>query len=128
MAAVKSTGNQSTEKSMIGIFRTHGITGWRRGLMLPGRPDFAFPGAKVAVFVDGCFWHGCKRCFKLPRTNTEYWEAKIARNKSRDRRVNKELKQKDWVVLRYWEHQLARSPALVAKKIAVTLSGHGERE
>ncbi|MEK6251657.1 MAG: very short patch repair endonuclease [Actinomycetota bacterium] len=84
---------------------------WRRGLRyrlgvrLPGRPDICFIGRRVAVFVDGCFWHGCPDHYTAPRQNWEFWQAKLERNMERDRRVDRELQDAGWSVLRLWEHQ-----------------------
>jgi DNA mismatch endonuclease (patch repair protein) len=108
MAAIRSHGNQATELRLIAIFRAHGITGWRRGSTLPGRPDFVFPQLKLAVFVDGCFWHGCPMHGTQPKTNAAFWREKIARNRSRDRRVTRALRARGWRVVRIWEHALAR--------------------
>jgi DNA mismatch endonuclease, patch repair protein len=116
MRAVRSTGNASTELRMVCILREQGLSGWRRHLPLPGRPDFAWPKQKVALFVDGCFWHACPRCNRpLPVTNAMYWKAKVARNVARDRRVTSELRSRGWTVLRVWEHALARPAALTAR-------------
>lgn len=106
MQSIKGKGNKSTELRLAKIFRGHGITGWRRHLPLPGKPDFAFPKAKVAIFVDGCFWHGCPKCYREPATNTAFWKNKVLTNKSRDRRVSRELRKKGWKVLRLWECKL----------------------
>lgn len=83
----------------------------RRGLRfrvdygrIPGHPDVAFTNAKIAVFVDGCFWHGCDLHGALPKNNAEWWAAKIARNQERDAEVAEELKRAGWIVLRYWTH------------------------
>ena len=67
-------------------------------------PDIVFPRQQLAVFVDGCFWHGCPDHFRLPRTNASYWDAKIKRNMARDRRVTEGLASGGWQVLRVWEH------------------------
>jgi DNA mismatch endonuclease (patch repair protein) len=75
---------------------------------LPGRPDFAFPARRLAVFVDGCFWHGCPRHGTLPKGNARFWREKIARNRERDREVNLELRRRGWRVIRIWEHELRR--------------------
>lgn len=93
---------------MIALFRAHGITGWRRGQRLVGRPDFVFRGARIAVFVDGCFWHGCPTHYRRPKSRRDYWDEKIARNKRRDRDVDRTLRKQGWMVLRFWEHALAR--------------------
>lgn len=106
MQSIKGKGNKSTELRLVKIFRGHGITGWRRHLPLPGKPDFAFPKAKVAIFVDGCFWHGCPKCYSEPATNTDFWKNKVLSNKRRDRRVSRELRNKGWKVLRLWECKL----------------------
>jgi len=108
MGRIRSCGNKATELRLILIFRRNGITVWRRGSRLPGRPDFVFPKLKIAVFVDGCFWHGCPRHATQPKTNAAFWREKIAANKARDRRVNRELRERGWSVLRVWEHELRR--------------------
>ncbi|MBL9187277.1 MAG: DNA mismatch endonuclease Vsr [Opitutaceae bacterium] len=108
MALIRGRGNKATELRLIAIFRAHAITGWRRGSTLPGRPDFVFPRLKFAVFVDGCFWHGCPIHGTQPKQNAQFWREKIARNRSRDRRVDRELRARGWRVLRIWEHALKR--------------------
>lgn len=116
MSAIRSRGNKSTEVRLIEILREHHITGWRRNWPLPGKPDFVFPEYRLAVFVDGCFWHGCSRCYIEPRTNTKFWREKIRRNISRDRRNVRMLKMKGWRVMRFWEHAL-KSDRVVANRI-----------
>jgi DNA mismatch endonuclease (patch repair protein) len=116
MGAVRSHGNRSTELLVIAIFRAHGITGWRRHQPLPGKPDFVFRRERLAVFVDGCFWHGCPWHLRMPASNVVYWNAKIARNMARDRRVNAELRRAGWRVIRLWEHALA-DPNRVAARL-----------
>lgn len=69
------------------------------------RADIVFTKARVAVFLDGCFWHGCSEHFVLPKTNVEYWSAKIARNRARDLNTTERLVELGWRVRRYWEHQ-----------------------
>jgi DNA mismatch endonuclease (patch repair protein) len=97
-------------------------------LALPGRPDFAFRSQKVAVFVDGCFWHSCPRHGRAPESNQEYWLPKLARNGRRDRRVSRILRRMGWKVIRLWEHDLANDSLVVrrirrmlAKSLAPTL-------
>ena len=75
------------------------------------RPDFVFRERKLAVFVDGCFWHGCAKCYVRPRQNRKFWDEKFARNTERDRKVNQALKAAGWKVLRIWEHELKRKVA-----------------
>mgnify|MGYP002827191706 CR=1 FL=1 len=73
---------------------------------LPGTPDIAFTRARIAVFVDGCFWHGCPECYTRPKSNQEYWDKKRRANRDRDDRVNEKLRDMDWTPMRIWEHSL----------------------
>lgn len=109
MRRIRSSGNSSTENRLIGIFRSHHITGWRRNQNLLGRPDFVFAARRLCVFVDGCFWHGCPKCYRRPTSRQAYWDEKIARNRKRDRLVVRGLKKQGWRVVRIWEHELAEN-------------------
>lgn len=82
MSRIRGSGNKATELKLIQVFRANGITGWRRGSKLPGKPDFVFPKLRTAVFVDGCFWHGCPRHATQPKTNAAFWRNKIATNRA----------------------------------------------
>ena len=73
---------------------------------LEGKPDIAFPSKRVAIFVDGCFFHGCPEHATIPKTNTRFWRAKIDRNRMRDHTVNRVLQDAGWTVLRFWEHEV----------------------
>ena len=117
MARIRGRGNRTTEVRLAAVFRAHGITGWRRQYPLPGRPDFAFPARRLAVFVDGCFWHGCPRHATWPKQNAAFWRAKILANRARDRAVGRELRARGWRVLRLWQHALRvrDEPALVRR-------------
>jgi len=115
MAAIKSKGNKATEIKLAGIFRKNQIVGWRRNVPLFGNPDFAFPKCRLAVFVDGCFWHGCPKHFRKPRGNRKYWQEKLLRNQNRDRLVTKTLRRAGWRVLRIWEHELKKETHLVKR-------------
>jgi DNA mismatch endonuclease (patch repair protein) len=126
MAAIRSRGNKATELKLVSILRAARITGWRRHQSLPGRPDFIFRSERLAVFVDGCFWHGCPRHCRMPRSNREYWRRKIARNIARDRRVTRLLLNRGWRVLRIWGHALAL-PETVASRITSSLSAPATR-
>lgn len=106
MSRVRGRGNLATEQKLIHLFREYSITGWRRNYPLFGKPDFVFPKEKIAVFVDGEFWHGHPTRGQIPKTNREFWIEKIAKNKKRDRLVNRTLKEKGWIVVRIWQHQL----------------------
>lgn len=103
MRAVKSRGNKSTELALIELFKTHSIKGWRRNTRIFGKPDFFFPKMRLAVFADGCFWHGCTCKKKAPKANAEYWKNKIKRNKTRDKLVNELLRKRGYIVLRIKE-------------------------
>ena len=107
MACIRSSGNKSTEIALARLLRSAGITGWRRHRHVIGKPDFVFRKQRVAVFVDGCFWHGCPEHGARPKTNASFWRRKIARNRARDREVNRLLRAKEWRVFRIWEHELA---------------------
>ena len=136
MSRIRSRGNARTELALVRVFRAHGITGWRRQLKLrvgelrvesrkPARPaghlasqpstlnarlavrpDFVFHRQRLAVFVDGCFWHGCPQHGTRPKGNAAFWRRKFAANIARDRRVNRALRRAGWRVLRIWEHEL----------------------
>jgi DNA mismatch endonuclease (patch repair protein) len=79
---------------------------------LVGKPDFVYENARVVIFIDSCFWHGCKYHLRMPASNQDYWVAKIARNRRKDRQVTKQLKEEGWLVLRIWEHSLKNSRML----------------
>src|SRR6266487_1435382 len=108
MAAIRSSGNRDTELRLADILRSQGITGWRRHQPLPGKPDFVFRRERLAVFVDGCFWHGCPKHGRTPDTNSGYWHEKLARNRARDLKVSRALSKNHRIVLRLWEHDPTR--------------------
>jgi DNA mismatch endonuclease (patch repair protein) len=108
MSRIRSRGNATTELRVIALFRQRGITGWRRNVALAGRPDFVFRREHVVVFVDGCFWHGCPRCYRAPSTNNDYWRSKVVRIRQRDRAVSRRLRADGWAVVRVWEHALSK--------------------
>lgn len=106
MSRIRGRGNQTTELTLAHALRRDRIGGWRRHWPLAGTPDFAYPRERVAIFVDGCFWHGCVRCYKAPRHNAAFWSHKVRTNRARDRRVNRRLSSAGWKVIRLWEHSL----------------------
>lgn len=107
MRSVLSVGNKSTELTARRLFMIYGIKGWRRHIKkVSGKPDFVFSKEGVVVFIDGCFWHGCKKHLRMPKTNKKYWQLKIAANIARDEKVNKALRRAGWKVLRVWEHKV----------------------
>ena len=115
MSKVRGKGNKSTELALARMLRAEGITGWRRHLPLPGKPDFCFPRKRLVIFVDGCFWHGCPRCYRRPKSRQEFWDAKVLANKNRDRRVAKELVSKGYLVIRFYEHQLRDQKKVISR-------------
>jgi DNA mismatch endonuclease (patch repair protein) len=83
-----------------------------------GVPDVSSKHAKVAVFIDGCFWHGCSKCYREPTSNVAFWRSKLAYNKRRRGIVNRALRAGGWTVLQYWEHEVLSNPLPIAKEIA----------
>ncbi|MDD5140478.1 MAG: very short patch repair endonuclease [Verrucomicrobiales bacterium] len=108
MSRIRGRGNKHTELALAKLFRRNKITGWRRNQKVFGKPDFIFPKLKLALFVDGCFWHGCPKHGTQPKGNRAFWKKKFARNIARDRLVNRALRSANWRVLRIWEHELTR--------------------
>ncbi len=123
MARIRGRGNKSTELALTKGFRSAGITGWRRHVELSlkplvagtdaankrrvkVRPDFVFRAFRLAIFVDGCFWHCCPLHSKVPANNHEFWAEKLHRNVERDRQAVLLLKHSGWQCLRIWEHEL----------------------
>ncbi len=119
MASVRSRGNRTTEVALGRLMWASGLRGYRKHWRIEGRPDFAWPGLRVAVFVDGCFWHGCTRCKSLPRTNRTFWRDKIDANRRRDRRVSRKLKSVGWNVIRVKECSVSRPSTLQRIESAV---------
>ena len=118
MSKIKCSGNKSTELKLISVFRDMGITGWRRGSKMNGKPDFIFPKLKIAVFADGCFWHGHDCRQSNPENNADYWLPKIQRNKERDKEVSEHLQSRGWQVIRIWECELRKkNKPLLNKKL-----------
>jgi DNA mismatch endonuclease (patch repair protein) len=118
MSVIRSGGNKDTELRLVSILRAGSITGWRRRQPVPGHPDFIFWSERLAVFVDGCFWHGCPKHGRKPGSNRNYWLPKLRRNQERDRAVKRALLEAGWAVLRIWEHDLADGPRVVRRIMA----------
>ncbi len=107
--------------------RNH-LKGWKMHVKwLPGCPDFVFEKEKIAIFVDGCFWHGCPLCYKKPKTSIKYWEQKLVANKNRDDKVSKLLETNGWLVLRFWEHETSEK-TMIIDKIINSLSSASPRD
>jgi DNA mismatch endonuclease (patch repair protein) len=120
MASVRSRGNQSTEVALGRLLWAAGLRGYRKHWGIDGHPDFAWPALRVAVFVDGCFWHGCQ-CKSLPSSNKKFWRRKIETNKRRDRRVSQRLRRIGWTVIRVRECSVNRPGTI--HRIARALRG-----
>jgi DNA mismatch endonuclease (patch repair protein) len=146
MSRIRSRGNAATELALAKLLRRHKITGWRRQIEVRSeksevrrkaartshftfrpfrvRPDFVFAKSRTAVFVDGCFWHGCPKHGTQPKGNAAFWRKKISRNQVRDRLVTRALRRANWRVLRIWEHELARkNEARLARRLKAFISG-----
>ena len=115
MSRIRGKGNKSTELKLLKLLHEHGIAGWRRHQPITGKPDFIFPKQKLAVFVDGCFWHGCPRCFRIPGQNAEFWEKKIGGNMKRDRKISRLLRAEGWSVCRIWECRLKKPDSVIRR-------------
>ena len=135
MSRIRGRGNQRTETDVVSLLRKAGTKGWRRQLTLKlgkaqgeasdgtvfksqVRPVFVFPKSKTALFIDGCFWHGCPRCYRQPKTRKKFWSAKILRNRERDKFQTQALRRIGWRVIRIWECRLIES---TFQKLAVKL-------
>lgn len=96
---------------------------WANGLRyrlknkLPGRPDIFFPVKKIAIFVDGCFWHGCPDHCQIPKTNQTFWEGKLSKNKLRDKEISRALENGGWCVIRFWEHEVKKNLPSCVKRV-----------
>ena len=106
ISRIRSRGNTSTELAMVKLLRVNKIKRWCRHYRLIGKPDFVYAKPRVAIFVDGCFRHGCPTCLRLPFNRRDYWRAKISANRGRDRRISRQLRKIGCKVIRVWEHDL----------------------
>ena len=118
MAANRSRDTKP-ELLLRSLLRAGGYPGYRlHWKKAPGRPDIAYPGRKVAIFVNGCYWHRCPSCRPpAPKANAEFWEAKFVANETRDARQHQVLEQSGWTVLIVWECELRRDPAAAAARV-----------
>lgn len=118
MRSVKSQKNKTTELRLIEIFKKNGIKGWRRNYPVKGHPDFVFQKQKVAVFVDGCFWHGHDCRNTRPADNQEFWQKKRERNIRHDQEVTATFESRGWIVLRIWECELKKkNETIISEKL-----------
>lgn len=108
MAAIRRRDTRIEKALRSGLWKA-GLRGYRvDAAKVPGRPDVAYGRQKVAIFVDGCFWHQCPDCYREPKSNTDYWRAKVERNISRDRATDQRLLEEGWTVIRLWEHEVKK--------------------
>ena len=122
MKKVKSSRNKSTELKLLEFFKEKNIKGWRRNFKLFGNPDFVFPKQRLAIFTDGCFWHGHDCRNTKPEDNKQYWQKKIQRNRTRDQLVNETLSRKRWTVIRIWECELKKkNRPVLEEKLSILL-------
>jgi DNA mismatch endonuclease, patch repair protein len=118
MSRIRAT-HTKPEIALRRALAARGVKGYRIHAKLPGRPDLVFGPAKVAVFIDGCFWHGCPECSdgRLPKSNLSYWAPKISGNRARDLARTAELRKQGWAVLRIWEHHVLKKTTACAARI-----------
>lgn len=125
MSSIKDRGNRSTELCFRLALVRSSIRGWtvqHQGLI--GKPDFFFPTERIAVFVDGCFWHGCSTCGHVPKTNTSFWRSKLNDNKIKDKNTNHALTSQGIRVVRIWEHEIKKDLSYCINRLEKLL--HGE--
>lgn len=120
MAAIKSRDTRVELKLRKALFAA-GFR-YRVNYKITGKPDIVFVGKRVAVFVDGCFWHACPVCYREPENNREFWRKKISGNRERDLKVTRELEEAGWVVLRFWEHEVRKNTESVMEVIRTALA------
>lgn len=108
MKNVRSKKNKTTELRLIELFRKNHITGWKRNYPVKGHPDFVFQNKKIAIFVDGCFWHGHECRNIKPENHKEYWDKKRENNIKHDKEITALFEKRGWMVLRIWECELKK--------------------
>lgn len=125
MSKVKGKGNRSTEQVVADQLSEWGISGWEgHPLGIPGKPDFYFSSERLAIFVDGCFWHGCPHCRRrTPSNHRAFWRQKITENRLRDGRTTRALRRMGIHVTRIWEHALRESTWKSSLKRFLTVCG-----
>jgi len=122
MARIKGS-NTNPERVLRRALSSRGVR-YRINLReLPGHPDLVFPRAKVVVFIDGCFWHGCPQHRVWPATRSEFWRQKLTANSRRDRRIDGVLRRDGWTVVRVWEHDIDNDLESVVRRVTRKLNG-----
>ena len=118
--------NTRPEVALRRLLREAGCGGYRLHWNVSGKPDIAYPGRRLAVFMHGCYWHRCPHCqLPVPKSNVQYWTDKFARNQARDERVRHELEAQGWTVLIVWECDIKRDSAAVVRRIVSARNGRG---
>ena len=121
--SMKSNKRKDTKPELVvrKALREAGYPGYRLQWKIPGRPDICYPGRKVAIFVNGCFWHRCPHCnLPLPEHNRAFWKEKFDRNQERDRRDIAELESEGWTVITIWECEIKKDlPSVVERIVSV---------
>lgn len=127
MSKVRSKNNKSTELKLIQIFEENNIKGWRRNYPVKGHPDFVFLDKKIAVFVDGCFWHGHDCRNTRPSDNAEYWQKKRERNIKHDKEVTAMFENRGWTVIRIWECELKiKNRDVLFDRLSILIDNKGD--
>ena len=121
MRSVKSKNTKSTELALIKLFKENHITGWRHNYNVKGHPDFVFLNKRIAIFVDGCFWHGHDCRNTRPADNAEYWAKKRERNIQRDKETTERFEKRGWTVVRIWECELKKKNLPETKRRLLSL-------
>ena len=119
MASIRSK-NTKPEITIRKLLWNEGIRYRIHSKSVFGTPDISIKKQKLAVFIDGCFWHGCKKCYKEPKSNVDFWRAKLKRNKERRREVKKVLRNDEWNVLEFWEHEINNNPKKILEDILLS--------
>ena len=119
MRANKAKGTEP-EVVVRRMLREMGHPGYRLNWKkIPGRPDIAYPGRKIAIFINGCFWHRCPNCnLPLPKSHTEFWQEKFERNVERDKRKTSELEEMGWTVITIWECEIKKDKIGVKARLS----------
>ena len=120
MSRIRGQGNKETELALMKLLRRHRITGWRRNQNVFGKPDFLFRRNRLALFVDGCFWHGCPEHYQRPAINQDYWRPKLEQNLARVAIADAALLAEGWTVIHAWEHE---DPEAVADRVETAVRG-----
>lgn len=113
--------NTGPEIKLRKLLWSQGVRGYRIHLNLTGKPDIVFTKKKIAIFIDGCFWHKCPVCFQEPETRKDFWMEKIGSNVDRDTKNTFQLQKDGWTVLRFWEHEVRKKPEEIIEKILLSL-------